>query len=167
MPSPADRAERLMRYFETEVSHLDPEHAELWVTDDGSGAAIWRAPGEWSASPAQIVRDTPAMIAAFGRRLPLALRTLVRLERLHPRSPEHWYLHYLGVVPARQGQGLGSALLRPVLERLDAEGLPAFLESSTARSAALYERNGFALTATFDMPTRGPVIRQMWRDPAS
>ena len=156
-----------MRYFETEVSHLDPDHTQLWVAGDGSGAAIWRAPGQWQASPAQVVRETPAMVAAFGRRLPLALRTLVRLERRHPRSPEHWYLHYLGVVPARQGRGLGTALMRPVLDRLDAEGQPAFLESSTARSAALYERNGFELTGSFDMPARGPMIRQMWRDPGS
>ncbi len=33
------------------------------------------------------------------------------------------------------------------------------------RNRNLYERNGFALTGTFDMPAGGPPLREMWRDP--
>ena len=90
----------------------------------------------------------------------------MRLERHHPKSPEHWYLHYLGVEPRRQGKGLGGALLAPVLERCDAEGIPAYLESSTEPQPELYERNGFDLTDVFNMPVKGPPVREMWRDPA-
>jgi hypothetical protein len=53
----------------------------------------------------------------------------------------------------------------PLLGRLDEGRLPAFLEASTDRSRALYERHGFDVTATFHMPRRGPLLRQMWRDP--
>jgi GNAT superfamily N-acetyltransferase len=58
----------------------------------------------------------------------------------------HYYVRDVGVLPSRQGQGLGSALLRPTLERCDREGLPAYLEASSERSAALYERLGFRIT---------------------
>ena len=68
-------------------------------------------------------------------------------------------------MPARQGQGLGSRLMGPLLGRLDDGRLPAFLEASTDRSRALYERHGFDVIATFNMPGRGPLLRQMWRDP--
>ena len=54
----------------------------------------------------------------------------------HPKGPEHWYLQYLGVEPRRQGKGLGGALLAPVLERCDGEGVPAHLETSTERNRA-------------------------------
>ena len=54
--------------------------------------------------------------------------------------------------------------MKPVLDVCDREGIPAYLESSTDRSRMLYERNGFSLTGTFDMPGRGgPPIREMWR----
>jgi GNAT superfamily N-acetyltransferase len=107
------------------------------------------------------------MLGVFGRRLPLGLWTLTRLERHHPKSPRHWYLHYLGVEPRRQGRGLGGALIAPVLALCDSEGTPAHLEASTDRNKALYERNGFELTEVFDMPGRGgPPIREMWRNPA-
>ena len=69
------------------------------------------------------------------------------MEARHPATP-HWYLPMVGVEPARQGRGLGSALIRPVLERCDRTGVPAYLEATTPRSRALYERLGFRVTAT-------------------
>jgi GNAT superfamily N-acetyltransferase len=165
LPDPVTRAERLLAFFTAEIGNLVPEHRLLWVTDDGSGAAIWAHPGRWRVPLMRTLRPVLRMSAVFGRRLPLALWTQLRLERHHPRSPRHWYLHYIGVEPRRQGRGLGAALLAPVLELCDREGTPAHLESSSERNRALYERNGFALTETFDMPAGGPPLREMWREP--
>ncbi len=105
------------------------------------------------------------MAAVFGTRLPLATWTQLRLERRHPSASEHWYLHYLGVEPRRQGRGLGGDLLRPVLDLCDREGIPSYLESSTERNRVLYERNGYSLTGSFPMPAAGPKLHEMWRDP--
>ncbi len=105
------------------------------------------------------------MVRVFKGRLPLALRSRLRMEGRHPRRPSHWYLAVMGVAPEWQGRGLGTALMRPALETLDAEGLPAYLEASTPRSRALYQRNGFAVTGEFNLPGDGPPIWQMWRDP--
>jgi GNAT superfamily N-acetyltransferase len=164
---PETRAEKLLAYFNSEIESLVPEYREVWVTDDGSAAAIWAPPGRWQVPIGLTLREGRRMLGVFGRRLPLGLRTLLRLERHHPRSPEHWYLHYLGVEPRRQGRGLGGALLAPVLARCDREEIPAHLEASTERNRRLYERNGFSLTEVFDMPGRGgPPVREMWRDPA-
>jgi GNAT superfamily N-acetyltransferase len=161
------RADRLLRYFEADLENLVPDHRDLWVTDDLSGAALWAPPGRWDVPVGAAFREVPAMRRVFGRRLLLATRALVQIVRRHPRRPEHWYLHYLGVVPERQGRGLGGMLMRPTLERCDRERLPAYLESSTERNRALYERNGFGVTDTFHMPARGPLVRQMWREPAT
>ena len=49
----------------------------------------------------------------------------------------------LGVEPDAQGQGLGSQVLRPMLDRCDSEGVPAYLESSKATNVPFYERHGF------------------------
>lgn len=81
-------------------------------------------------------------VRVFGIRLPRASRTQVLFERNHPREP-HYYIHYMGVAKRLQRQGFGTALLRRTLDRCDREGLPAYLEASSRRSAALYERLGF------------------------
>jgi GNAT superfamily N-acetyltransferase len=166
LPDSGTRAERLLTFFTAEIGNLIPEYRQVWVTEDGSGAAIWARPGRWRVPLMRTLRPARQMTGVFGRRLPLAIWTLLRVERHHPPAPEHWYLNYLGVEPRHQGRGFGGALLAPMLELCDREGTPAHLESSTERNRALYERNGFALTETFEMPVGGPLIREMWRDPS-
>ena len=81
----------------------------------------------------------------------------------HPHET-HWYLNVLSTLPSRQGQGLGSAILKPVLEEADAEGLPCYLESSNPRNVSLYLRHGFTETGQLPLPD-GPSLIQMWREP--
>jgi GNAT superfamily N-acetyltransferase len=90
------------------------------------------------------------------------------LESGHPSEPEHpphYYLPFLGVDPPWQGRGLGGALLAPVLQRCDRESVPAYLEASTARNRALYERHAFAVTEEFKLARDAPMQWRMWRAP--
>jgi GNAT superfamily N-acetyltransferase len=166
LPDPRTRVEKLLLYFSTEIESLHGSHREVWITGDGSGAAVWAPPGRWRVPLGLTMREAGEMRRVFGRRLLLGLRTALLLERRHPKHAKHWYLHYLGVEPARQGRGLGTALLAPILERCDSEGIGAHLESSTDRNRVLYERNDFALKEIYSMPGRGgPPVRSMWRQP--
>ena len=84
------------------------------------------------------------------------------LGSLHPPEP-HWYLSYIGTDPDRQGQGIGAALLRPGLERCDADSVPAYLV--TATGAPFYERHGFASIGEYRIKG-GPLLQRMLRRPA-
>lgn len=88
-----------------------------------------------------------------------------QMGRYHPQEP-HWYLPFIGVEPSRQGQGLGSALLRASLSRCDADGLPAYLESSNPINQPLYERHGFRAIGEIKIGS-GPPIVPMLRRPRS
>jgi GNAT superfamily N-acetyltransferase len=167
LPGDHGRAERLLAYYTAEIENLVPEHRELWVSEDGRGAALWARPGRWRVPLRAAIREAGQMLGVFGGRLPLGMRTMVRFERHHPKLPEHWYLHYIGVEPRGQGRGLGAALMKPVLDICDRERTPAYLEASSDRNRMLYERHGFGLTDVFDMPGRGgPPVRKMWREPS-
>lgn len=127
-------------------------------------ASVWRPPGQWKAPLSDLVRNGPMMLRAFGSRVPRSLRLLACVEKAHPREP-HWYLEAIGTVPEAQGQGYGATVLAPMLERCDAEGLPAYLESSNQRNLPFYERHGFTAMPLFALPPGCPVITPMWRDP--
>jgi GNAT superfamily N-acetyltransferase len=83
----------------------------------------------------------------------------------HPEEP-HWYLLALGTRPERQGHGLGARLLGHTLTELDRSGTAAYLEATSPRSRALYERHGFEVTGVIELPEDGPLLWPMWRPPA-
>jgi GNAT superfamily N-acetyltransferase len=80
--------------------------------------------------------------------------------------PTCTYLQGLGTDPPRQGEGLGSAVLQPVLARCDRDGLPAYLETTKERNVGFYESHGFAVVARTRLPLDGPPMWFMWREPA-
>jgi GNAT superfamily N-acetyltransferase len=137
-----------------------------WVGAGGAGAAVWFPPGQWRATTWEDVRDAPRWIRLFGRRLRLAQQVRTAMEAHHGPLPDHWYLLYLGVAPGRQGQGIGSALLRPVLDACDRTRTPAYLEATSERNRALYARHGFLAGDPLPLPERGPTVVPMWREPA-
>jgi ribosomal protein S18 acetylase RimI-like enzyme len=139
-------------------------HEEVWTDESMSCAALWAPPGHWKAS----LRETAELVPCFLRprligRLPLVTVGWEKLEHGHPREP-HFYLAVLGTEPAAQGQGLGSAVLRGVLDQCDGDGVAAFLESSKESNIAFYARHGFRVTEEVGL-IRGPSMWKMWRDP--
>jgi GNAT superfamily N-acetyltransferase len=164
LPDERDRTERLRIFFETELRSVALPRGYVWTTEELAGAAVWGPPDGWRVPLTSSLRDGPAMLRAFGRRLPLALWSRLRMDARHPRRPPHWYLAVLGVDPERQGRGLGSLLMHPAFMEMDDDGLPAYLETSTPRARALYERHGFAVTGELNVPMGGPPIWLMWRE---
>jgi len=105
-------------------------------------------------------------VRVFGVRMPRAIRLQSFLSGNHIQEP-HYYIRYVGVTTLLQGQGLGTALLGPTLDRCDRERLPAYLEASSERSAAMYERSGFVHLGELQVPDGGPRIWPMRRPPAA
>lgn len=165
-PAWPDWAERAAPWFAAEARVQLRGHGEVLVDDGLRGAAIWSPPDRWKSSPGEAVRLAVPSIRLFRRRLGAASRVLSTLERRHPTAPPHWYLAVLGTDPAHQGSGVGSALVRAVTDRCDAQGLPAYLESSKEANLAFYARHGFVAHDPIRVPG-GPPMWPMWREPAS
>ena len=159
MPNDRTRRAQLRRYFGIELRHYTLPRGCVWTTDDLAGAALSLPPRTWRAP----TRVTLLEGSAFLTHLPRAARLGATMEWRHLRGP-HYYVRDVGVLPARQGHGLGSALMRPTLDRCDREGLPAYLEASSERSTALYERLGFRVTRELRIGA-SPPLRLMLRSP--
>ncbi len=83
------------------------------------------------------------------------------MGQYHPHEP-HWYLAVLGVDVSRQGKGLGSLLMKHTLARVDAERMPAYLESSNPRNIPFYETHGFEVIGRIQSGAT-PVVTPMLR----
>jgi GNAT superfamily N-acetyltransferase len=102
-------------------------------------------------------------LSAFKR----TMGVLNTLEKLHKQAvpPEHWYLAVLGVEPARQGQGVGGALMQPVLAQADAQHWPCYLETQKERNVPFYRRHGFEVVVELEPQADGrPRLWTMRRE---
>ncbi len=87
-------------------------------------------------------------------------RELAGCVTVRPAEDGRWLEHFY-LAPHQQGRGLGSSVLRTVLERTDAQGATVrlnVLHGSAARR--LYERHGFVVE------TQDPIDVFMVRPPA-
>jgi GNAT superfamily N-acetyltransferase len=159
LPDDAKRLKHLKRFYAVELRQVALQCGCAWTSTELTGAAIVTPPGAWRVPP----RAMLAQAALFGRWLPRAARLLAAVEARHLSRP-HYYFAHIGVASVAQGRGLGASLMRMTLDRCDMEGLPAYLEATSERNAALYERLGFEIIA--EMRSGGsPPLKLMFRAP--
>jgi ribosomal protein S18 acetylase RimI-like enzyme len=124
---------------------------------------VSRRHGPFDLPPLRELMLTPLLFGVAGVKGMRRATALGRqLATLHPNVP-HAHLVFLGVAPEAQGRGVGSAILKHTLAPLDAAGIPAYLEASTERNVALYQRHGFMISGEFKLP--GLHMRTMFREP--
>jgi ribosomal protein S18 acetylase RimI-like enzyme len=128
------------------------------VTEDLSAAVIWTPRTGEADDDVPIAGLEPAELGRLG----------VLLGMMADREPPqpHWHAQFIGVLPGRQGRGLGARLVRHGLDRYDAKGDPTYLEASSPAGARLYRRLGFRDHGPAFTPPGGPPVQPMWRAPA-
>ena len=146
------RVELAAHYLAADPAARADSRVDLAVDAAGGaplGVALWDAP-----SSADVVgplgpgnEPPPGLdLDLLGGAWELCLADAAQCEAHRPAEP-HWYLYMVAVAPAARGRGIGGRLLGHGLKRVDAEGLPAHLESTTPGSRRLYERFGFRQVA--------------------
>jgi ribosomal protein S18 acetylase RimI-like enzyme len=132
-----------------------------WCRTCNTPRALGRLPRNMVVPPDTSAEMDRASAVVF-RDFPRTVELFELLDAHHPQDP-HYYLQFMGVRPECQGTGIGSALLRAVLDRCDVEGAAAYLEADE-RSKLLYAKHGFEATAEIKLP-KGPSFFPMWRAP--
>jgi len=170
-PDPArrDAASRWLFGSNLRYGH---QYGEVWAAIGPGravdGAAIWWAPDY--VEPDDERSEQSGLADGLLVVGPVAWNRLAELAGsmadLHQRAAPgpHWYLAFIGVEPALQGRGIAGQLLRPMLDRLDAERLPAYLETAVPRNVAYYPRFGFEVTGEVTPPS-GVTFWGMRRHP--
>ena len=150
------------RFFAIRLRQLADQQL-IFTTPDHCGAALWAPPGRWREDLRQSLMLMP-MLPVLLPRIVRATHAVREIERHHPAVP-HFYLSVVGTDPERQGEGVGSALLAPVLQRCDETRTAAYLESSKESNLSFYARHGFEVIERIDLTEEGPPLWLMWREP--
>ncbi len=128
----------------------------IWEAGDADGFAVWIPPGTAKDMfrSDHAARDELAGITDDGGE-----RYDVLWSWIEARVPDDaYYLDVIGVDPARQGRGVGTALVRFGLDRAHADGAHAFLETAIEANVSYYERFGFHVIGEGEPARGGPHI---------
>lgn len=162
------RQHRSMPGFFAAAVYDCARYGEVWTATIGEtivGVAMWLPPGVHPPTgglrAVRQMRHATPTIARSPQRV-TAIKLMNEITRHHPTEP-HWYLEVLATDPKFQARGVGKALLAPILDRADTEGLSVYLETQKESNLAYYQRFRFEVGETLRVAGSPPVwtmIRQ-------
>jgi len=162
VPDTARRRAVSRDWYRLFVEHAIGGAGQVVITEEGSAAAVWFD----RTGPADEPDGYQKRLAELaGDYLPHFEHLDRQMDANHPAGA-HWHLLFLAVHPEWWRQGLGSILMNHTHARLDADGIPAYLEATSERNRALYRRHGYGdmnpptIAVTDDIP-----LYRMWRLP--
>ncbi|MBN1139450.1 MAG: GNAT family N-acetyltransferase [Anaerolineae bacterium] len=168
-PNPKRRERYLEWYMGCAVAY-GLRYGEAYTTPDVAGIAVWLPPGQTHITTWRYIRAgylPLPLVMGLRQFLTLTLRSDDLVHRVHGEIMQtpHWYLWGLAVDPDRQGIGIGTALLRPGLEKADAQYLPCYLETHDEKNLPFYARQGFELVRMVQVPDSDLRFWCMVREP--
>ena len=161
-PDEQRRPEQFRRWWPLFVESALP-HGFTWMADGAATVAVW-TPANLPELTDEAEARIPVLLGELlGDRAPTVLTALLQFEAAHPHDEPHYYLGFVATHDDHRGHGLGEQLLAQNLALVDAEHLPAYLESSNPKNLTRYGRLGFEPRAEFALAGDGPIVTTMWR----
>jgi hypothetical protein len=142
----AERLKKLMEYSFDVCHHF----GDVFLTDDKKGCALIVMPDNKKTTLKSILLDANLALSCIGiSNLKKAMAREAAINKLHPKSPMY-YLWFIGVDPSEQNKGIGTMLLKEVLDEGAAKQRPIYLETSTLKNIPWYEKFGFKVYDKLD-----------------
>ena len=156
IPDSNERKEKLNHVFQM-TACLGVFYGEAYATSENlEGIAVWIPFTNFKEKKLRMLRcATKAKLNKLGREAGKRFKPIEVINKnTHIKFAlyEHWYLQSLGVDPEFQGRGYGSSLLISQLQKIDEQGLPVYLETSTEKNVRFYQKFGFEVVEEIIIP---------------
>ena len=162
---------KIASYFVSVAVFSGIRYGEIYATSPNlEGVAIWFPSDNYPVNIWKLVRSVPiSVIFAFDRYGGGRMRQLDEyIDAVHQRLAPfgHWFLQIIGVDPQFQGKGYAGKLLKPMLSRINEEGLSCYLETMDEHNVSLYEHFDFVLINKSTIPGTNLTSWAMLREKA-
>lgn len=141
------RIEALMNYS-FEVCYL---FGDVFLSDDNKACALVLYPDKKKTTIKSIMLDVNLIFSCVG--IENIKKTLDReaiIKKIQPKMPMY-YLWFIGVDREYQNTGIGSELLKEIIEDSKRKERPIYLETSTLKNLPWYKKFGFDIYHEADL----------------
>ena len=161
--------EKISSYFLSFAVYTGISYGEVYAPSPNlEGIAVWMPSTNYPVTFWRQLRSVPlSVIIGFGRHGGSKMRHIGEyMDTVHKRlTPfKHWFLQTIGIAPPFQGKGYASKLLKPMLSRINEEGLPCYLETVDEQNVSLYEHFGFKIVDKSNVPETTLISWAMLRE---
>lgn len=164
-----DKLQALSWFFGSFAARLSMRYGSIHISEDCSGGILTFAPGK-SPSVMTLLRagvlSFPVHFGWLGTWRAFTLGIYMEKQRLKLAPMPHWYVLAVGVMPEKQGQGLGYELVTHAIRRAEADGVPCYLEAFEEELVNHYKRRGFHVLTQEQLPT-GLTLWCLLRPPST
>jgi len=144
------RIRKLMEYAYT----ICERYGKVVTTEDGSCCALILFPDQKKFSFSSVLLDLRLIFGVTGiRNLLKVTKRESRINEQHPNK-SIYYLWFIAVNPGHQGKGLGSELLKALINDAKEMHRPFYLETSTLKNIPWYQKFGFQIYHELDIGYR-------------
>lgn len=168
-PDPDQRRKALPWWIGLPVRYC-LRHGLVYTTAAVEGVAAWLPPENahftWGRLAQAGLFQVPFRAGFAACRRMVDNDRVVDGLRLQLAPHMHWYLWSLAVDPACQRKGVGAALLAPVLQRADADGVACYLETHNRPNLDYYRQFGFEVVREAQVPGHPLTVWMMLRQPS-
>jgi ribosomal protein S18 acetylase RimI-like enzyme len=169
LPRRRSRLKALLAFFRAYGEVSIQNGRGYGVGEPLQGVAYWKAPSQGDISlPLRSLKIfIPLVFTSYLGGYLKAKPVFRQIDALHAKhAPEaHYYLDNIGVLAEARGQGAASRLIRPFLEKADAEGAPAYTDTATRSNVPLYVHFGFECVEESPVEGTGLTIWALKRAP--
>lgn len=129
----------LMKY----AYHEGIKQDGIIISDNRKGVALFTYPQRKTTfSIHSLLESVKVVCNVFGvEGIIKVLRREKYIKSLHPQS-DYLYLWFIGVLPEMQGKGVGSLLLKEVINIAEEQDIPVYLETSTLENLPFIKTMG-------------------------
>ena len=119
------------------------DFGEIWLEDDGRGCLMFLNPHAKKASMKTVLWDLQLAFHCMGIwKIPKVLKRESLIKGNHPKTA-FLHLWFIGVLPGHQGKGIGTELLKVILNKSKTDGLSIYLETSVPANVKWYLQHNF------------------------
>jgi GNAT superfamily N-acetyltransferase len=145
-------------------------YGKAWTTNDLSAVALRQPPGTrsigfWNAVRSGLAFTFLRLDDATRRRFSLTTPIVTETHKRIMGDQPHWHCWMMGVLPARQGTGVGRRLMRYTFEQSDRAGLPCYLETFSESSVRVHESQFYSIREAIAIPGTPLTLYAMVRLP--